>query len=495
MATSASAKRQAPGASGAARSRKKPEEIRGPRIRVRMYRQGLGDCFLVSVLREPAPPFHMLIDCGVILGTPKAAEELRAVLGDVLAEVKEQGIDVLVVTHEHYDHVSGFLLAQDLFTSGGRKSAGKLSVGEVWFAWTEDPVDELGRQLRNERREQVRALGSIANQLHLAGAEQPAGLEGALAFFGLAADGSATGGTAKAMENAAGFASSDRVRYHQPGTILRPPGAPEIQVYVLGPPRSRKSLMKRDASAGVFHADVVDLAEAVQLALDQEDGGDDPARPFEQAWEVPLSRLAKGKETGAVADFLRAHYYGPADPTPDNDTTWRRIDGDWLASSSELALALDSATNNTSLAFAIELVGSGKVLLFPGDAQVGNWLSWQDLRWSEHGCAADVNELLAKTVFYKVGHHGSHNATLKEQGLERMPSTGLVAFIPVDHEMALKKRWSRMPLPALVEALKERCGDGLVRIDEEPAGAAAGISAGGTGRKFKSLYFDWQVAL
>ena len=43
-----------------------------------------------------------------------------------------------------------------------------------------------------------------------------------------------------------------------------------------------------------------------------------------------------------------------------------------------LALAWDSHTNNTSLALAIELWRAGPVLLFPGDAQVGNWLSWDD---------------------------------------------------------------------------------------------------------------------
>ena len=54
---------------------------------------------------------------------------------------------------------------------------------------------------------------------------------------------------------------------------------------------------------------------------------------------------------------------------------WRRIDGDWAAGAAAFALQLDSDTNNTSLALAFELPG-GRVLLFPGDAQVGNWESW-----------------------------------------------------------------------------------------------------------------------
>ena len=44
--------------------------------------------------------------------------------------------------------------------------------------------------------------------------------------------------------------------------------------------------------------------------------------------------------------------------------------------------------------------------------------------------------LLARTVLYKVGHHASHNATLREKGLELMQSDELVAMIPVDEEQA-----------------------------------------------------------
>ena len=37
-------------------------------VRVRMYRQGLGDCFLLSFPR-PGGESHVLIDCGVLDGT------------------------------------------------------------------------------------------------------------------------------------------------------------------------------------------------------------------------------------------------------------------------------------------------------------------------------------------------------------------------------------------------------------------------------------------
>ena len=191
------------------------------------------------------------------------------------------------------------------------------------------------------------------------------------------------------------------------------------------------------------------------------------------------------------AGFINEHYYGQGAANPEADLTWRRIDEAWLGSAGQLALALDNATNNTSLALAIELIDSGKVLLFPADAQVGNWLSWHSLRWEEDNRTVTATDLLARTRFYKVGHHGSHNATLKAKGLEMMPSSGLVAFLPVDAEMAKAKRWFEMPLPHLLEALRERCGDAVVRIDKELSSAHPGLSSGGKNGPFGSLYHEW----
>ena len=54
-------------------------------------------------------------------------------------------------------------------------------------------------------------------------------------------------------------------------------------------------------------------------------------------------------------------------------------------------------------------------------------------------------DLLARTIFYKVGHHGSRNATLREGGLELMTDPSLIAFIPTDEAMAKKVRWKDIP--------------------------------------------------
>jgi hypothetical protein len=158
--------------------------------------------------------------------------------------------------------------------------------------------------------------------------------------------------------------------------------------------------------------------------------------------------------------FFQQQYWTPADAT-DN---WRLIDSDWLGGSTELALQLDSLTNNTSLVLAIELP-DGDVLLFAADAQVGNWLSWQGLEWEIGGKKVTGPDLLKRTIFYKVGHHGSHNATLRDKGLEQMEKLR-VAMIPVDEAMAKKKHWDHMPLDELVAALNEKAKGLVLRVDK-----------------------------
>jgi hypothetical protein len=63
--------------------------------------------------------------------------------------------------------------------------------------------------------------------------------------------------------------------------------------------------------------------------------------------------------------------------------------------------SLDSAMNNTSVILLFE--AGGKKFLFSGDAQIENW----NYALSK----PEVQKLLADVDFYKVGHHGSLNAT------------------------------------------------------------------------------------
>ncbi|MET0374731.1 MAG: hypothetical protein ABW128_10800, partial [Rhizorhabdus sp.] len=126
-------------------------------------------------------------------------------------------------------------------------------------------------------------------------------------------------------------------------------------------------------------------------------------------------------------------------------------------------------TNNTSLVLAFEY-GDGDdrpIMLFAADAQVGNWLSWHEQTYEADGRQVTAEELLNRTRFYKVGHHGSHNATMAGKGLKLMTDPALVAAIPTDEPLGKRqgaKGW-RMPDPGVDAALMACTKGRILRND------------------------------
>ncbi|HEV2847102.1 MAG TPA: hypothetical protein VG477_19755, partial [Thermoanaerobaculia bacterium] len=89
--------------------------VPGSCVKIRMYRQGMGDCFLLAFpTRAGKRPCYMLIDCGVLDGTPDARGRMKKV-AESLREATGGRIDVLVITHQHWDNLSGFELAREVF--------------------------------------------------------------------------------------------------------------------------------------------------------------------------------------------------------------------------------------------------------------------------------------------------------------------------------------------------------------------------------------------
>ena len=70
-----------------------------------MYRQGLGDCFLLTFY-PGGDEKHVLIDCGTL-----GSKYTEVKLPDVIAEIDKTTnghLHLVVATHQHQDHLSGF---------------------------------------------------------------------------------------------------------------------------------------------------------------------------------------------------------------------------------------------------------------------------------------------------------------------------------------------------------------------------------------------------
>ena len=453
---------------------------------VRHYCQGIGDCHLLRFTKSDGKPYWMLIDCGIHTSIKGGSTIVDAIVADI--ETTTGGhIDVLVLTHEHTDHNSAF--------SPGSNRFANITIGELWMAWTESESDPQAQALDKFTQQALSALSGASNALGSAQGLGPGmqslrdGLDSLLGFsFG------AKGERVRAFRNAAEALATKGIRYLEP---TQPPLAikslPSLRVYVLAPSRDEKYLRILERAGEMYK--VADAATAPRIAYSLSSamaaqGGEylveDVAAPFEASTGSDLGDLAApGAQSGEnpIQAFARDHYFGPmtsaapavssrrrkklVDPN-ETDQAWRRIDHDWLTSSGELALQLDSKTNNTSLVLAFEFVDTQRVFLFAADAQVGNWLSWQDTSWTlEDGTVVTGPDLLARTVYYKVGHHGSQNATLQDKGLELMTNPDLSAFIPTNEADAKKVKWGEMPYHGILGALERLCGDRVVRADDD----------------------------
>src|SRR5437868_2440909 len=122
---------------------------------IRMYRMGTGDCFAIKFMAGTDLKFKMLIDAGVWSGSK---EHLTPYINDLLGYLGN-AVDVLVVTHEHKDHVYGFDVCSNLFTDNGFKA------GEIWMAWTENEKIKKVKEWKQKYGQQKMALGKAALKL------------------------------------------------------------------------------------------------------------------------------------------------------------------------------------------------------------------------------------------------------------------------------------------------------------------------------------------
>jgi hypothetical protein len=342
-----------------------------------MYKVGFGDCFLMSFFYPGPKAKHMLID----FGTTKAPEDSPDLMRQIARDVqKETGghLDVVVATHRHKDHVSGFSTTSKRDGPGDIIRALKPKL--VMLPWTEDPDAKEDAKVPTKTpgahalRQQLTHMHAVADGAlrfsRNARVGVPEALRARLAFLG-----EDNIKNVEAVKNLLTMGKECRYLYFGAdpglGDIL-----PGVSVKVLGPPTLEQSEKIRR-----------------QRVSDRS-----------QFWMLAAASAANDAVTSGEPIFAR-RFVQPDDDHPE-EVRWltermARAQAEQLFG---IVTVLDSAMNNTSLILLFEV--NGKKLLFPGDAQIENW---------EYALSkSDVVAKLADVDLYKVGHHGSRNATPRD---------------------------------------------------------------------------------
>ena len=385
-------------------------------LNIRMYRVGFGDSFLLS-FPVGAGHRHVLVDCGAhAKGTLGNLEEVA----QNISEVTGKSLAAIVATHRHQDHIWGFERGRDGFR--------QMQIGEVWLPWVEELDNSEARALwRNHEEMRARLEARLA--LTSAGPRRNA-VEAVLLNL--------KPNQVALQELRTRFGHGiEGVRYLHGGhsDLVGAAGIEGLVVKVLGPPKSEDFLKKMRAPK----------AEQWARAAAGEGGGDGDLfeSPFDRRWEDPdEGRYWSEEGSGVFCDEQRELF--------------RSRMGDAL----DLAFAMEDAVNNSSLVLLFLFGSHG--LLMPGDAQWGNWKSWL-----EQDAADDI---FARTTVYKVGHHGSHNATPRSI-VDRLASS-VTVLVPTQDTP-----FPTIPEPKLMAALSERSGNRVVRSDDQgplPAGFVGG---------------------
>jgi beta-lactamase superfamily II metal-dependent hydrolase len=421
-------------------------------LRIRMYRVGFGDFFLVTV-PSPDGPQHILIDCGVTKGKTGKGD-IHTIKSAVthMAEETKGHLALIIATHRHMDHIIGFSRCEDVFT--------KFTVDAIWMPlWETEYVDEI---VKFQAELTTLAL-DVQNQLAAAGSDDP-DLENVRGILENATGMSPTegpgGGTNAKSLNLLKTKLGVKPQYLCRGDTPRLPAALSaagLEATILGPPPLDALEFMR----------LTDLKKGVGQYLGSAavgGGGNQGFAPFGPAW--------KAEPTDYPLSAFRE--WAPRNPPARPDWT-RRYDErveEVISQAQPAALMtaakrLDDFLNNQSL--VLLFTWNGKTLLFAGDAQAGNWEYWLYGLDTPSKTTTGVTpspagaSILANLDFYKVGHHGSTNATpiaavaAMGTGFAAMCSTQADSFGSVQND-------SEVPRGPLLDALEKKCA--LVRSDQ-----------------------------
>ncbi len=350
------------------------------RIDFRAYNVGFGDCLLLSFTYASAidgrVERHVLID----FGTNKAAKggpSLKDVAALIEADTHGK-LDVVVLTHRHRDHLAGFDP-----TVGGTTIA-RLKPDAIVRPWTEIPdgAAPVGLALSPHSQSQRKLLDVLAAGHRFASELAAIPSVGRMTVAETALMGMATMqlGNSRAVAHLDELAAASSAHYLKFGDPLVLDMLPGVSISVLGPPDP-------DTWPAILHQ----AAQSTEYWLGA--GSGDPAA---------LAAAAAGEPIAMEGDATSLLGPGPGRWLID------RLDDHLVRSAERLVHQLDGVLNNTSLVLLVE--AAGHKILLPGDAEIENW-GYALTAAPDH---LAIRDRLRGVDLYKVGHHGSRNATPKQ---------------------------------------------------------------------------------
>ncbi len=385
-------------------------------ITVRAYQVGFGDCFLLGFHYARFDNRYILIDFGSTEkpeGAPPRSEMMRRIAEDIRKRCGK--LEAVVATHRHADHINGFTTRNGEGSGDIIRKCRPKMVLQPWTESREAAADPCVQPLMGSLRTlhafswQIRAT-ELTRLLRVKGYNESVLRE--LRRFAANNAWTKDPSNFSAVENLRTMSKKPLYLSHGQPSGLELPG---VEVHVLGPPTLEQSqeILKQRAT----HPD--------------------------EFWQLLRSSgpVAAGDAPLFDSPATRVSEWAP------QQARWliRRLSslrGEQLL---EMVRILDDVLNNTSLILLFK-VGSQK-LLFPGDAQ------WEN--WSYALKQPGIKELLEGATLYKVGHHGSRNATPKSlwKLIDGPRLQSVMSTKPERHGHA--RDHTEVPRTSLVEELKK----------------------------------------
>jgi len=392
-------------------------------LTIRSYQVGFGDCFLLSIHNDGKnKDRHVLIDFGST-GQPKGSgqDPMLAVANDIKDRCNGK-LHAVVATHRHKDHISGFATNKKGTASGDVIRSCKPAV--VLQPWTEHPDAKVNATEAPADREAtkgfVRALGDMhtLSAAVLEEAQRRKSMIGTTLFRELTFLGDDNLSNLSAVKNLMTMGPNKYLNFGSKSGLERI--LPGVKTRVLGPPTLKQSSEIK-----------------IQRSKDEDEFWQFQALANQFVLKRDARAFPRAKTSTAAPPFTRWFI-----------KRMRSVRGEQLLG---IVRALDKVMNNTSLILLFEV--NGKKLLFPGDAQIENW--------SYALSKKEIKTLLSKVNVYKVGHHGSRNATPKTlwagfknrstNKTARNRLTSIMSTMPGKHGKAASS--TEVPRKTLVEAL------------------------------------------